>query len=223
MFWYAQNRFDVLFHVMLLMQFSFQEIEGWMDEIRLSEVNQMVFKTIKNVFGGSTVTRRMDENQDRSIGLVTAENCPRELINSYATIGLSDYSIGMAMGNSPLGVEIIGACQQKFEKFPEIMADCASDIAHSTHKFHPGAVFKDVVRNHYPDSDMKHILFVPPFGWGQAFLTLEFPSKWVGWLMVLPISAAELKFYNGTESGELETLFEKNQIDVYDLNRKSVI
>jgi antitoxin YqcF len=70
---------------------------------------------------------------------------------------------------------------------------------------------------------MKHILFVPPYGWESEFLMLDLPSRKVSWLMALPISDAELKFFHETESGELENLFAEKHIDMCDLNRKSVL
>ncbi len=136
-------------------------------------------------------------------------NCPRKGIDSFATVGLSDRSIGMIMGGIPLGVEIVGACKQTFAKFPDILADCAMTVLNTQVKFHPGAVFKNSIMAHYRDLDMKHILFVPPYGWEQDFLTLDLPTKKVAWLMALPISDAELKFFNETESGELESLLKR--------------
>jgi antitoxin YqcF len=195
-----------------------------MSEPRFSDENKAVFQTIVTVFGGkASVDRPVDENQKSSINLVTVVNSPRDSINSYATIGLSDHSIGITMGTVPLGVEIVGACHQTYAHFPKIIAACTLKVIQSTAKFHPGAVFKDIIPAFYPDMDMKHILFVPPYGWDHEFLTLQLPTKWVGWLMALPISDAELKFYNETESGELESRFEEKQIDVYDLKRSSIL
>ncbi len=195
-----------------------------MDEIRSTGSNKIVCETIEKNFGGkSAMFSILAEDMQTSIDMIAAENGPQETINSYATIGLSDLSIGLILGGIPLGIELVGACQREFQKFPNIIAAMAFDIIHSKFRFHPGAVFKNAIPPVYPDFDMKHILFVPPYGWDQEFLTLELPSKQVAWLMALPISEAEWKFYKETESGDLEELFEKKQIDMYDLKRTSVI
>lgn len=191
---------------------------------RMTDENYSVLQTVEKIFGTKTTVRHyLDEKQTGMIDLATAENSPREGVNSYATIGLSDYPFGSLPGGISLGVEIVAASYQNFELFPKIITDCALSIIHSQVRFHPGAVFKNVISLHFPDFDMKHILFVPPYGWEQEFLTLELLSKQVAWLMALPISEAEWKFYKETESGDLEDLFEEQQIDVFDLKRRSVI
>jgi hypothetical protein len=190
---------------------------------QLSDENKAVYQTIMTVLGEkASVDRHVNKDQKSSINLVTVVNSPRDAINSYSTIGLSDHSIGVTMGTVPLGVEIVGACHEKYADFPKIIAACALKVIQSTAKFHPGAVFKDIISAYYPDVDMKHILFVPPYGWDHDLLTLQLPTKWVGWLMALPISDAELRFYNTTESGELQERVTETGTNIYDLKRASI-
>ncbi len=69
---------------------------------------------------------------------------------------------------------------------------------------------------------MKHILFTEPFLW--ADLTgLETEDKSIHWLLLVPISDAEFKFLQNNGSEVLEDKFVAEQIDIYDLGRKSVI
>jgi hypothetical protein len=65
---------------------------------------------------------------------------------------------------------------------------------------------------------VKHVLFIFPYGWERELLTLELPSYWMGRMMTLPISEAKLKFYNKTESGELQERLEKTGADIANLN-----
>jgi hypothetical protein len=189
-----------------------------------SEDNNIVHQTIETNFAGkASVSQYRDEHQKNIIVIAAVENSPRKTIHSYATIGLSNHSIGVLIGGIPLGVEMVGACRQVFEKFPDMLVAISFDITQSKVRFHPGAVYKDVVSRYYPDFEMKHILFVPPYGWNQEFLTLELTSKRVGWLMALPISEAEWKFYKESESGELEELLAEKQVDIYDLGRRSIL
>ncbi len=71
-------------------------------------------------------------------------------------------------------------------------------------------------------STLNHVLLLPPFLWA-SLKTLELDDKTVAWLMAVPISDAELDFAERMGVDALETAFEKAQIDVFDLNRASVI
>lgn len=46
---------------------------------------------------------------------------------------------------------------------------------------------------------------------------------YVTWLMMVPISNKEFDFLKMNGAEELEILFEKNDINLFDLNRKSVV
>jgi len=70
---------------------------------------------------------------------------------------------------------------------------------------------------------MKHALFVPPFLWEEALETLELPERTVAWLLAVPISEAEYQFAEREGSEKLEDLFVKHQIDIFNLERESVL
>lgn len=69
---------------------------------------------------------------------------------------------------------------------------------------------------------MKHIYFTTPFLWNNL-PGLELEDKVITWLMAIPISDNEFDFLiqNGSES--LEGLFEEKNINIFDINRKSII
>lgn len=190
----------------------------------LTEENRRIYRAVEEAFGGNAfLTDHPDEDAAGSLSLLTVKNRPTAGVNSYATVGLSVRSIGAAIGSIPLGVEIVGATSRDYPDFANILADCALRVIHGGARFHPGAVFKDMIPRYYPQVPMKHILFISPYGWERELLTLELPSRWVGWMMALPVSEAELKFYNETESGELQERLEKAGVDIYNLNRPSVV
>lgn len=70
---------------------------------------------------------------------------------------------------------------------------------------------------------MKHFLFVPPFLWEDELPTLEFEGRSIAWLLALPISDQERSFAESNGSDDLEDLFQQNQIDIFDLERPSVV
>jgi hypothetical protein len=70
----------------------------------------------------------------------------------------------------------------------------------------------------YYKKEMQHLLFVPPFLWEEKLEPLQLESKIVNWLLAIPISELQYKNKNGFDS--LQNLFEKNEIDIFNLDRK---
>ena len=87
----------------------------------------------------------------------------------------------------------------------------------------PGTIFPDVVDMYGCSTTLKHLMFVSPFLWDEKLETLELPSKTVDWLLAVPISEMEYQFAQAEGSGRLEDLFEEYQIDIFDINRPSVV
>ena len=190
----------------------------------ISSENKQIARTILDVIGGTpNVWSYLDDNNKSKVDLLSCIDIPAKSITSYSTIGLSDYSIGLRVGEVSLGIEIAGACRTEYEFYPNIISTCAFNIINSGFKCRPGATFKHIVGMYYPEYSMKHILFLPPFGWRNEFPTLEFPKKKVTWLLTVPISDMELAQINQKGVDSLETLFEERQIDIYNLGRESVL
>jgi antitoxin YqcF len=191
---------------------------------KISSENQLIAKTILDVFGGTPdVWSYLDENNKSKVDILSCKDIPAQSITSYSTIGLSDFSIGIRVGEVSLGIEIAGACRSGYEFYSNIISTCAFYVINSDFKCRPGATMKNIVEMYYPDISMKHILFLPPFGWRKEFPTLEFSKKKVTWLLSVPISDMELSYIIQKGVDTLETLFDEIQIDIYNLERKSVL
>lgn len=190
----------------------------------ISLKNKTIAKTVANVFEGKPiVTKYWDNDHKNSIDILLCKDKLEEGINSYATIGLSDYSIGYTLDEYQLRVEIIGVTGTFFEEFPLILSSCAFNIINSKFSCHHGTVFPNIVNFYIPDSDMKHIYFTYPFLWDDKLKTIDFDNLKVLWLLVVPISEAELLYAEEKGTDALEDLFEEHQIDIFNLNRKSVL
>ncbi|BCZ47329.1 antitoxin YqcF [Clostridium gelidum] len=146
----------------------------------------------------------------------------QQQVTSYSTIGISGYSISYATENIPLRVEIVGSCASSFDCFANILASCAFNIINTKFTCYPGAIFQNVIKFYMPNSSMKHILFMSPFLWENSLKTLNLEDKKVAWLLAVPISEEEFKYANDKGIDVLEELFEEEQIDIFNLNRKSV-
>ncbi len=190
----------------------------------VSEDNKRINKVLKDAFKGKPkYSRYADEEEKSIIDILACVDSPQEGITSYGTLGLSDYSIGKQVDNVPLGVELVGASQSEFDVFPNIMSTCAFNVINSHFRCEPDTIHKNVV-DMYINSPMKHILFGNPFLWEEKLETLYFqPRKVVAWLLLIPISDDELIYADLKGMEVLKNLFEKEQINIFNLYRESVV
>jgi antitoxin YqcF len=188
----------------------------------VSEENKVLARTALEAFEGKpNVFKYWDENNISSVDILSCEDKKIEGILYYTTLGLSDYSSGYEENRIPLRVELVGASD--FDCFPNILATCAFNIINSKFDCSFGTIFKDVVKMYLPDSPMKHILFLSPFPWEDKLKTINFEKKQVAWLMAIPISEEEKNYSDKNGLKALEELFDENQINVFDLERASII
>jgi hypothetical protein len=196
-------------------------------ESRKTEENIKIFHIICDVFGNENKKCKSrtywDEKKENWINIVICPDSPFERVISYGTVALSEFSIGKDVDEIPLRTEIIGACYDKYDQFPNILSTCAFNIIVEHSSCIPGAIYPDVVNMYMPDSPMKHILFRPTFGWDKEFETLHFPDKIVAWLLAVPISDAEYHYARINGSEKLEAIFVEKQINIYDLERASIL
>lgn len=189
----------------------------------ISKENKIIAKSALRALGGKgSVYKYWDEGNISSVDILSAVDRPFDGIKSYSTIGLSDHSIELIVDEIPLRVEFVGAGAACYEEFPNILATCAFNVINSRFSISYGEVFEDVINMYYPNIEMKHVLFVSPFLW-EDLKTLEFSNKKVTWLSAVPISNNEYLFVKEKGTDLLEELFEREQIDIFDLERESVL
>ncbi len=190
-----------------------------------TRANRTVAKAAAAAFGGAaTVQRYWDDDHHSSIALLSCQDSPVAGVTSYATIGVSDVPLVMKDGKT-LGVraELVGACRSQDGRFGNALSTAAFCVINSGWFVAPGVVFPDVLAMYSEQTTMKHILFLPPLLWGNEPETLALEEKQVAWLMAVPISEAEYRYIENESVVALEGLLEKGQIDMFDLNRRSVV
>jgi hypothetical protein len=188
----------------------------------VSKENKALAVYLRSKFGGTpSVSKFWDDAKRSDVDIMTVPDSPQPGVSSYATLGLSDSSIGLSSNDVRLGVELILALTNKYEDAANILASSAFAIINSKLKARPGSIFPRVIELYRPDLDMKHILLVPPFLWELE--TQEFAAKKVAWLLAVPISDEERNFALEKGSDALENVFEQKQIDIFDLDRRSVL
>ena len=183
-----------------------------------------IARHINDVVGGvPEFSRYDDKNNTSAIHIMTIQDVPEYGINMYSTVGTSAYSIGLKTDGVPLRAELMFAIDKTQEMIPDILATCAFCIINSHYECYPGIIFYDVISAYIGDSDMKHVMFVAPFLWEGKYHGMILEDKRVEWLLAVPISEAEGEYAEKYGSDALEELFEKNDIDIFDMYRKSVI
>jgi antitoxin YqcF len=150
-------------------------------------------------------------------------DCPSDGVTSYSSIRLSDYSMRTADGTElATRLELAGACATVADLFPNVLASAAFRIMRARTLYGPGSVMPGYVSEYYPSTTVPHLYLTAPFLW-EELTTLECGSKQVSWLLVVPISEREKEYLEAHGDDALEDLFEKHQIDVFDLDRASVV
>ena len=186
--------------------------------------NKLIARTVLGTIGGTPKVVEYWDNEHKSkIDVFSASDRPYEGVSSFSTIGLSSYPIDIKTNYAKeLRIEFIGACANNSDMFANIISSCAFNIINSKYSCSPGTVFPNVVSEYHQNKTMKHIYFTSPFLW-ERINNLDFDEVIVTWLMIIPISDSEFDFIKKNGSEELEALFEKSDIDIFDLNRKSIV
>ena len=189
----------------------------------VSEENKVIARSILQVFGGKpSVTKYWDDHRESNMDILSTINQPSEGLTSYSTIGLSDYAIGYTAEEKPLGIELVGAHATEYDGFSNILATCAFVVINSERLIAPGEIFQDIVPLYYPDSEMKHMLFVDPYLW-ENLKSVDLQMKKVLWLLAVPISHQEYLYASDCGIDALENVFEQEDIDIFDIERKSTL
>jgi len=164
-----------------------------------------------------------DKSRTSKLDMYIGVNRPDFGISTYSTIGLSEYSIDLTnKKGEDIRVEFIAICSSDVIEFPNIIATCAFNIINDNYSCRPGTVYPNIVKDYYNDKEMVHVYFTLPFLW-ENLKNIEIENKVVTWLFAMPISNNEFDFLKTYGSDALEDLFEKNSIDIFDINRKSVL
>ena len=190
-----------------------------------SQENKLVARYTAAAFGGKPkVVEHVHDSEPLSVDVLECADRPQDGVTAYATIGLSDYPMYDDDGSEfPTRVEFVGACASDRDLFPNVLATAAFIVMRTNRLVYPGAVIPDCVSEYYKRATVPHLFFAAPFLWDEDLQTHKFGKKTVTWLLGVPITDAEGEFLvkNGDEA--LEALFEREQIDIFDLRRRSVV
>lgn len=189
-----------------------------------SDDNRTIAKILSLAFGGKPrVTRYWDDARHRSIDILISEDNPQQGVNSYGTVNLSDVPLIMNGVEYPARLEMVAACGKSFKDFDRAFSTAAFQIVNEGMFCYPGAIFSDVISMYRASLTMEHFLFIPPFLWEEKLQTINLDAKVIAWLLAVPISEKERQFAALHGYDQLVNTFERAQIDIFNLNRTSVI
>lgn len=184
-----------------------------------TEYETAVGRYVRSQFGDKTkVIRYGDDTGKEDVFLASGEDVPVEGVTSYGTVGLSKYI--QHSGTTPVHVELLGACATDVPVFANVVTSCVFDHIHNGTNIAYGSYIENILDQYAISTTLRHVTFVAPFLW-EGFAAREIVDVKIHWLLVLPISNAELVFLESNGVEALENLFEQKQIDIYDINRPS--
>lgn len=192
--------------------------------MNISADNKIIAKTLANTLGiNPSVHRYRDDNDSLDLALFSCADPIDSKVRFYGTVGLSDYPTFQDGKEFPTRVEILGAAYSEEKYFPNILATIAFHSIREKFFCSPDSVLENAVLMYDAQATLPHVLFSPPYLWEDKLRTLKFENKTVAWVLAIPISEKELQYRekNGTQA--LEELLEKNEANIFDLHRKSVV
>ncbi|WP_288447481.1 suppressor of fused domain protein [uncultured Chryseobacterium sp.] len=194
---------------------------------KISKENRNLFKYVTTILGiNERVDRHWDEAKVNFIDIFTCDDPNYPNIKIFGTIGISDQPnrIEMKDGNfQNIPIELLIAGYKEFEMIPNILSTAGFYITKKGWDCQSGSVFMRIVDMYYEDSEMKHLMFVSPFLWEDKLAPLDLETKTVNWLLCIPISENELEYRMKNGVSSLEDLFQEKNIDMLDINRKSIL
>ena len=105
--------------------------------------------------------------------------------------------------------------------FANILATTAFEIM-GGQKCGYGEIIQNVIPQYINDGEMKHIYLMNPFLW-EGLKNFELEDRKVTWLLIIPISTQEKDYARVHGWNELEVKLEEADIDIFNLQRKSIL
>ncbi len=191
-----------------------------------NEINKQYAKFLAGALGfNPSVFPYYDTSKEEFVDIISLDDPIDKNVKFYGSIGVSNYPNMIEMKDNTqknIPVELLMAGYKKYDKIPNILATVSFYIMKQGWSCQPGTVFKQILDDYY-DTGLKHILFNRPFLWEDKLSDLKFDDKKINPLLLVPISERELEYKLSHGYSALEDLFGKHNIDIFDLERQSVI
>jgi hypothetical protein len=200
------------------------------ETLMVTEENKELARMAVSAFGkkwsydGSwSIVKYRDANEELAVDILSCFDSPTTGINSYSTIGLSDYPMHKAGKEFGLRLEVAGMSKSSVEWFPNLLSSVAFYVMRTGRLCAPGFVWQNAVEEYASGLEMRHLYFTAPFMWGDTLGCVQLTNKKVAWLLAVPTSEAEYKYRKKYGDHSLEHLLEIKDVDFFDVERPSVV
>lgn len=185
--------------------------------------NKQIAKYIAPILGVSPgATRFWDDDKEYHLDIFHVTDPLNEDIKFYGTLGVSQENVSINGVAQNFALELLIGGDKSLPNIPNILSTCGFYITKNKWECKPGVVFKRMVEMYYPVSNMRHIYFTNPFVWQDKLKPLQLENKKIVWLLAIPISENELQYKIENGDKAFEALLAQHDVDVFDLNRKSI-
>ena len=178
------------------------------------------------------VKRYYNSDKTKTIDLAVFEDIPQGCgLTTVSTIGLYKTETGFSNNDRPLRAELAGVCDSRdTESCCRALSAAAFEITDRP-GCHPGAVIFNAVKNNYPPCTMKHFLLDSASSsdiWHERITKkgdVIIGGRQIVWLTPIPISHEEYLYMvkHGNDHNALIEIFRREDVDIADVYRKSVV
>jgi antitoxin YqcF len=210
--------------------------------------NSMLSDIIKNMLGGNPKVRRFSNEdlfwtkaagwkQKLNFDILKLDNTPENGVTIYSTLGLSEYELRDEQNNNkPRRIELVTVIRDDTD-FLELTGDIEDQLYYSEDLLmylscylvfeksylYPGDIWINWFSKYDRFSDLEHLFFIYPTMIMNEWNSTIIDDKEIEWILCVPITQAELEYYEENGAEELEKLLLQKKINVSDLFRDSVV
>lgn len=192
----------------------------------MNKYEEKMVNALREVLGGDQKAfSYQKEDAPNKLDIMFAKGSPSRNYLTASTLGLVNRTTGYKDSNTQKDIraEIIMSSYGGTNMIGKILSTIGIGIYTNNLQYGYGTALKGVLEGYYPNSDMKHVfLMLPPPIWNQPFKVIDFDDSIITFLYALPISEAECDYMREHGIDELQNTFVKENIDMFDFNRKSV-
>lgn len=198
----------------------------------LNKYEEKMIESLKNVLGGEQKAFSYHQDNGKKntskfgdIDILFAKSSPSKGYLTASTLGMVNRTTGYKDKNSQkeIRAELIMSSYGGDDLIGKILSTAGIGICDNGMQYGYGTVLKGILEGYLPNSDMKHLfLILPPPIWAQKFSVLDEDDSKIVFLYALPISEAERAYLAENGIDNLQNHFVEKNIDMFDLNRKSV-
>jgi hypothetical protein len=170
--------------------------------------------------GDVAVHAYYNEDETLRVDIFSAVDSPQPGVTTFATLGLSDYRNELADGTN-VPTELIAVAASGSDLPARTLATMSFDHATPGIALRPGVVVQGAISRNDPDAPLPHALLTSPFLWDDL-QRVEVGDALVFPLLAVPVTNTEWRFAEIHGSEALESLFEDDQIDIFDWGRPPI-